>query len=604
MNNEQLENSLRDEIDNYFRTTFAQIQDDIANLQGIVDAEIKKHKDHVEEKFTELHTQTGQKAVLESSFMRVVTEHLRVAREEGEQSAAKEFAAQPLVTAPATVQSPADFTVIRDAVHEISSQTSQSEILKSLVNQASNFAVRGAFFIVKGDKLVGWRKFGKELEGADDSMKGVNLPLASGALPAKAIQNSTTQFGTDEITGEDAELAEKLDFSPAHQSATMPLVVRGRGVAVLYADSGAGNSPVQVEALESLMRVASLTVELMASAKNVGIRQATVASPPQAEVPVTNVPESEFSSAPNYAPEQNYAVETASEPVTRDEAPEVAQTEPVAPFSRDFHNAPLSREMFEPTSANKPQDESPTKSDDNSATEDDYKPATEPSYESAVENDYEPVATGAKDFGTEASSFSFSPPNPYREAVEREAVEREESAVATMEEVQPATAEFSDRVETTTTSRDFQEFEVNSFTPSSYEAPAVREEVAPIETPVAVAVPPVEATPAPVTRRFGERNADLPIEVPEEERRVHNDARRFARLLVSEIKLYNEAKVKEGRQESDLYERLREAIDRSREMYDKRVSEGVAAKFDYFHYELVNTLAEGDEAKLGYGYRS
>jgi len=47
----------------------------------------------------------------------------------------------------------------------------------------------------------------------------------------------------------------------------------------------------------------------------------------------------------------------------------------------------------------------------------------------------------------------------------------------------------------------------------------------------------------------------------EEERRLHNDARRFARLLVSEIKLYNEQKVADGRTEGDLYQRLREYIE-------------------------------------------
>jgi hypothetical protein len=102
--------------------------------------------------------------------------------------------------------------------------------------------------------------------------------------------------------------------------------------------------------------------------------------------------------------------------------------------------------------------------------------------------------------------------------------------------------------------------------------------------------------------RLSSRPVDLPIEVAEDERRLHNDARRFARLLVSEIKLYNEKKVQEGRQESDLYDRLREAIDRSREMYDKRVQPPVAAKFDYFHFELVNALAEGEVERLGSAY--
>lgn len=97
-------------------------------------------------------------------------------------------------------------------------------------------------------------------------------------------------------------------------------------------------------------------------------------------------------------------------------------------------------------------------------------------------------------------------------------------------------------------------------------------------------------------------DADLPVEVNEDERRLHDDARRFARLLVSEIKLYNEQKVSEGRNQGDIYTRLREDIDRSRQMYDKRVAPPVAARHDYFHQELVNVLAEGDPAKLGNSY--
>ncbi len=41
-----------------------------------------------------------------------------------------------------------------------------------------------------------------------------------------------------------------------------------------------------------------------------------------------------------------------------------------------------------------------------------------------------------------------------------------------------------------------------------------------------------------------------------EETKAHEDAKRFARLIVSEIKLYNEAKVTEGRKAKDLHSRL------------------------------------------------
>lgn len=76
-------------------------------------------------------------------------------------------------------------------------------------------------------------------------------------------------------------------------------------------------------------------------------------------------------------------------------------------------------------------------------------------------------------------------------------------------------------------------------------------------------------------------------------------ARRYARLLVSEIKLYNEAAVRMGRQMRDLTQRLRPEIDRARRLYDERVSPALAARDTYFLQELVQTLADGDPSLLG-----
>ena len=78
-----------------------------------------------------------------------------------------------------------------------------------------------------------------------------------------------------------------------------------------------------------------------------------------------------------------------------------------------------------------------------------------------------------------------------------------------------------------------------------------------------------------------------------------NGARRYARLLVSEIKLYNEAAVHIGRQKRDLMSRLRPEIERARRLYEERVPASVAARGTYFQQELVQTLADGDSALLG-----
>ncbi len=84
-----------------------------------------------------------------------------------------------------------------------------------------------------------------------------------------------------------------------------------------------------------------------------------------------------------------------------------------------------------------------------------------------------------------------------------------------------------------------------------------------------------------------------------EEAKKHDEARRFARLLVSEIKLYNEAKVDQGRKNRDLYERMKEDIDRSRQMYDERIGDDVRKVSNYFYDELVRILADGNAEALG-----
>jgi hypothetical protein len=75
-------------------------------------------------------------------------------------------------------------------------------------------------------------------------------------------------------------------------------------------------------------------------------------------------------------------------------------------------------------------------------------------------------------------------------------------------------------------------------------------------------------------------------------------AKRYARLLVSEIKLYHEAAVIAGRRERDLMTRLGGEIARARVLYEQRVPPDVRRGADHFHNELVRTLANGDAGLL------
>jgi hypothetical protein len=112
--------------------------------------------------------------------------------------------------------------------------------------------------------------------------------------------------------------------------------------------------------------------------------------------------------------------------------------------------------------------------------------------------------------------------------------------------------------------------------------------------------PPVAAAPVmPPPARAAAPPPAAPSGRPAEEERKHEEARRFARLLVSEIRLYNEQAVQAGKISRDIYQRLKDDIDRSREMYEQRVSADVRANSSYFQDELVRILADGEADALG-----
>ncbi len=79
-------------------------------------------------------------------------------------------------------------------------------------------------------------------------------------------------------------------------------------------------------------------------------------------------------------------------------------------------------------------------------------------------------------------------------------------------------------------------------------------------------------------------------------------AQRFARVRAAEILLYHADAVHAGRATRKLYGALREQIDCGREDFRRDFLATMPSMPDYFHWELVRTLANDDVAVLGEEY--
>ena len=89
--------------------------------------------------------------------------------------------------------------------------------------------------------------------------------------------------------------------------------------------------------------------------------------------------------------------------------------------------------------------------------------------------------------------------------------------------------------------------------------------------------------------------------LPRDEQETHARAQRFARVRVAEMRLYRAQAVKEGRDNHNLFEALRKEIEQGREQFRNDFL-STPTMIDYFHVELVRTLANDDPSLLGPDY--
>ncbi len=96
--------------------------------------------------------------------------------------------------------------------------------------------------------------------------------------------------------------------------------------------------------------------------------------------------------------------------------------------------------------------------------------------------------------------------------------------------------------------------------------------------------------------------APAPPAAKADPQKAHAEARKTARLLVSEIKLYHEQELKEARSQSNIYERLKDEIDKGRQAYTSKVNGASLGAHDYFHEEIVRILGESNASLMGKAY--
>jgi hypothetical protein len=471
------------------------------------------------------------------------------------------------------------FEQFTNASEDIFSQRTQSEILATLVRHVAQFAPRVVFFVIKSGDAVGWKANGFENGLNDETVKLLTVPVQKQTLLRDAVTGFRLATSEGQSAGDGvSEILGLYNSSMPERAIAIPLIVLNKAVAVVYADSGAQpEGSLNTVAAESLTRIASKTIELLIS------RRAAEHARPSAQAAAA-------AETPYATP---FRADGKEADVSIQQPPSQLTIQPAVQMDRAHAESGLAQDSVREIYEGAPQMERPVV--DRITLE--RRLTREIPVAFVKDLQVDEGLRQAEAQLPEPAHIETEPgasPEPHRDV--REGAERVIGASGRLRFELPGSQHSLSPME-----REQQPAIIETAVPSStLQAPDFA--VSPVEElPASSGVSAFTPPPAPPIFTPPSKPVQSATAIPgsETEQRAHNDARRFARLLVSEIKLYNAAKVNDGRRNYDLYERLKDEIDRSRKVYDKRVSPAVAARFDYFYDELVQTLAEGDPAKLG-----
>jgi hypothetical protein len=410
--------------------------------------------------------------ILERVVGEVLDNHAAVLRSEIVRRVMAEIAVQPANSIAPSARAASD---LARGIAEIQEGTSQKEILRALLDSSSHFAARVALFVVKGGQATGWQARGFQ---SDDTLKDFALDSSNSAV----VRALAGRVAANVVAAEfDARFLEKFGTPIVGDARLLPLILKDKVAALVYADAGTEGTLPDVDSLGVLVLATGAWLEVNALRKQVH-------------------------KEPSAAPGDGHGV-----------------TSPATAFSDPFAaHAPV-------------------------------------------------FAMAAAASGDSQATVVVSPPESLLNNPEQTIVAEAQSAAA----------------------------EVQSAGVVPYADLAVPASIAWFETDVQ----PKVQTKVQLDVQTEVAPAATASAMSPEDEEIHRKARRFARLLVEEIKLYNQDKVLEGRTNNDLCERLKDAIDKSRSTYQKRYGNTVAASGNYFEDEVKRSLAEDDQKGISSNFR-
>ncbi len=159
----------------------------------------------------------------------------------------------------------ADVATLNEFVKKISGASNQLLLIGGIIEGINRFCDRAALFLLRDDKLVGWR--GKGFSGengqiSDEELKRIFFSLSANTVLKAVIETKKSYAGDPLHKPDDFLIYNRLGGGKPKRILVLPFFVKGKPQAVIYADSLSG-APIRSKPIEILATVGELSLDLL-----------------------------------------------------------------------------------------------------------------------------------------------------------------------------------------------------------------------------------------------------------------------------------------------------------------------------------------------------
>jgi hypothetical protein len=155
---------------------------------------------------------------------------------------------------------------IHEHVMAISASENQLKLISNLLNAINLFSSRSALFLLRDDKLVGWRGKGfdeHDSNVSDKDIKTVFFSLSADTVFRHVLETRKAYSGAPAPRGDDHLIFSRFGGAAPKEIAVLPFFVKGKPQAVIYVDAFEGDPKIGRKEIEIFAKTGEMSLDLL-----------------------------------------------------------------------------------------------------------------------------------------------------------------------------------------------------------------------------------------------------------------------------------------------------------------------------------------------------